>query len=181
MDAKAFASGIVTACAFPDDEGGGSRVVIQHPHRQRLAGARQVAENLRQLEPQRIVDQRERDGEHAVRLEKPEGFGDSLARIDVGIHAQIGRMAQRRMRIQNAIDDQVILLVRGAEEVPRIVDRQRDAGVVIGALGMIFGAEKRDGGIDFDGIDMGGAHPQRRRHIIAAARADDGDALRRLS
>ena len=84
------------------------------------------------------------------------------------------------MRIQNAVDDQVILLVRRAEEIAGIVDRQVDARVVIGTLGMIFPAEEGDGGIDLDGVDMGGAHPQRGRHVIAAAGADDGHALRRL-
>ena len=84
------------------------------------------------------------------------------------------------MRIQHAIDDQVILLLGGAEEIPRVVDRQVDAGVVVWTLGMIFGAKECDRGIDFDGIDMGSAHPQRGRHVIAAAGADDGHALRRL-
>ena len=89
-------------------------------------------------------------------------------------------MAQRRMRIEHAIDDQIILLVRRAEEVSRIVDRQIDAGVGVRTLGMIFGAEECDGRIDLDGIDMAGADPQRGRHIVAAARADDGNALRRF-
>ena len=69
--------------AFPDDEGGGFREIIQHPHGQRFAGARQLPENFRQLEPERIVDQGERDRKHAVRLQKPEGFGDSFTRIDI--------------------------------------------------------------------------------------------------
>ena len=84
------------------------------------------------------------------------------------------------MRIQHAVDDQVIFLVGRAEEVPRIVDRQCNARVVIRPLGVILGPEKRDGRIDFDGIDMGSPHPQRGRDVIAAARADNGHALRRF-
>ena len=45
---------------------------------------------------------------------------------------------------------------------------------------MIALAEERDGGIDLDGVDMGRAHAQRSRDVVAAAGADDRDALRRL-
>ena len=130
--------------ALLDDEGGGLRIVVEHPHRQRLAGAGQLPEDLRQLEAERVVDQRERNRQHAVRLEQLEGLGDSLAGIDVGIDAQIGGMAERGVRIQHAVDDQVVFLVGGAEEVARIVDRQIGARVVCRAApGDIWCRERR--------------------------------------
>ena len=166
--------------ALPGDKGGGAREVIQHPHRQRLSRAGQVAQDFRQLEAEGVVDQRERDRQHAARPEQPIGLRDALTGIDVGIHPQVGGVAQRGVRIQHAVDDQVILLGRGAEEVAGVVDRQVDPRIVIRPLRVIFGAEEGDGGIDLDGVDMGRPHPQRGGDIVAAAGADDGDALRRL-
>ena len=60
---------------------------------------------------------------HAARPEQAIGFRDAFPGIDVGIHPQVGGVAQRGVRIQHAIDDQIILLIGGAEEVAGIVDR----------------------------------------------------------
>ena len=149
------------------DEGGRRLGVVADAHGERLAGAGNAGEDVRQLEAERLVRQRERNRHHAVGLQQLERFGDALAGVDVGIDAQVGGMAERGVRIQHAVDDQIILLLCGAEEIARVVDDDVHPRVVIGVLGVIVPAEEDDRRIDLDRIDMGGAHAQRGGHVVA--------------
>ena len=153
--ANALRIGQHGVAALLRDEGGGGLEVVADADGERFAGAGDIAKDVRQLEAERLVGQRERDRHHAVGLQQLERLGDAFAGIDIGVDAQVGGMAQRGMGIQHAVDDQIVLLLRRAEEVAGVVDVQRHPRIVIGMLGVIALAEEGDRGIDLDRIDMG--------------------------
>ena len=107
MAAKALASGMATSRPFWVTKAVVVLEVVAHADRERFP-APGSPEDVRQLEAERLVRQRERNRHHAVGLEQLEGFGNPLPRIDVGIDAQVGGVAERGVRVQHAVDDQVV-------------------------------------------------------------------------
>ncbi len=78
------------------------------------------------------------------------------------------------MRIEQAVDDEVVRLGRGAQVRARVVHDAAHARIVVGPLRMVEPAQAQDHGIDLDRVHVLRARAQRRRHVVAGARAQDG-------
>ena len=87
----------------------------------------------------------------------------------------------QRQRIDHRIADQVVRPVGLADEAPPVVEVDRDPRVVVGPVGMVAAAEHVDHRVDLDGVDVPRPLPQRRRHVVARAGADDHHVLERLA
>ena len=121
---------------------------------------------------------REGQGNDPVRSEAISDFLDALCRVDVVVEAHARHVREQPVRVEEAEDDRVVLLIRSCEERTRVGDVQMNARVVVRVLRMQLLAEIRDVGVDLDCVDLcDGRAPQRRGNVVTGARADHEDAL----
>ena len=78
--------------------------------------------------------------------------------------------ADEGQRVGQGEDDQVVLLVGGAQEGPAVVDVARDPRIVVGMQGVMRHADLLDGRVDLDGVDVAGAVAERDRDVVARCR-----------
>jgi hypothetical protein len=87
-------------------------------------------------------------------------------------------MTQQRVRVEQAVDDEIVGVLGRAQKGSGVVDDRRHPGVGVGALGMVERAEVENGRIDLDGIHVSDALPEGGRHIVARSRPDHRDPAR---
>ena len=85
----------------------------------------------------------------------------------------------QHQRVDQRVHREVVLAGRGAREAAAVVEADRDAGVGIGLVGVQAAADLVDPRVDLDRVDVLDARAQRRRDVVAAARADDHHVLER--
>ena len=103
-----------------------------------------------------------------------------LLREQVAFEADVAVAAVQHERIDQRVDDQVVLLVAGLEEVAAVVEVHEHARIVVRPIGMIALADALDHRIDFHGVDALGAPRQRAADVVAGSRADDQHLAERL-
>ena len=89
-------------------------------------------------------------------------------------------LADQRQRVRQREDDQVVLLVRGAQERAAVVDERRDARILVRVVGVVLARRSAGCWVDLDRVDVAGAVGQREGHVRAAAGAHDEHVLVRL-
>ena len=97
-----------------------------------------------------------------------------------GLEANVAGRRQQRERVRLRHHDQVVLLVRRAQERPPVVDDPRDARILVGAHPVSVDAELQDRRVDLDGVHMTIAARDGHRHVVARARADDQRVVERV-
>ena len=65
------------------------------------------------------------------------------------------------------------------EKGPAVINERRDPRVLEGAVGIQLDADRMDPRVDFHGVDVPGAEPQRDRDIVTGPGADDEDVVGR--
>ena len=91
----------------------------------------------------------------------------------VALEPDVAVAAVQDERIDQRVDDQVVLLVGRLQEVAAVVQVHDDARIVVGAVGMIALAEALDHRIDLDRVDARGAPREGAADVVARAGADD--------
>ena len=93
----------------------------------------------------------------------------------VALEAQRGLAADERQRVGQGEDDEVVATVAALEKGASVVDVHAHARVLVGAIGVVAGADRLDHRVDLDGVDVPGALRESDGDVVAVARADDQD------
>ena len=98
-----------------------------------------------------------------------EGFDREQERLE----PQVSRGTDERERIRQREDDHVVVLGRGSQECPAVVDIPAHARVGVWPQGMLVHADLLDCRVYLDGIDVLGPVLQSHRDIVAGPGPDD--------
>ena len=140
----------------------------------RVAGAERLLEHRVERDDDPALAEVVVHDEHAARLEALADVGERLCREQVALEPDVAVAAVQHQRIDQRVDDQVVLLRWSSCRKLRPSSRCTvDARIRVGLVGMIAPAEPLDHRIDLDGIDARGAPLQRAADVVAGAGADD--------
>ena len=145
-----------------------------HP---RLGAEGDRGRDVRQAIDQPLLAEVVVDDEQAVGSEAVADGAERLLGEHVALEAHAREARLQRQRINQRKDDEVVFLVRGAEEVPGVVVDDRYARIVERMVGMQALAEPEDRRVDLHGIDVLGAVHQRGRDVGAGAGAENQHVL----
>ena len=113
--------------------------------------------------------------EHPAGPETLADVGERLRREQIALEPDVAVAAVEHERIDERVDDQVVLLVRRPQVVPAIVQMHDHAGIRVGVVRMIAPTEPVNHRVDLDRIDARRAPLQGAADVVARPRADHED------
>jgi len=117
----------------------------------------------------------------AARLQMVADRAKRFLREHVALQPYAGEARLHGQRIDQREHHEVVPLRRRREEMPRIVDDGRHARIVVRPIRVPLLSKAQDHRIDFNGVDVLRAVPQRRGDVRARSGAENQDVVERVA